>query len=300
MRFSKPAFSQVQKDFLDKFIRCLRDDFGGEQLAMANRIGCDRSQISRWSNRENAPPDYVCHLLLKELAGDSFKKAIGRRIKYLREKIFQVSPREFTWTFKLDTVTQLEAIENGEVELPRQCIETLMRDYLVEADYLDYGDKFLFGDIGHSTENILAYLKKGFKLHIVTAPHGSEDRSWLKCKFVLHRPWEKLPRCFKTSTTGSFQSTGGGLSNIEDALLAMMQHAGVPTIIAPPVMFADKVGWEDLLGCSFYRKAVYFGIGTVDEQCRDKLDEILATVRKYFNKHQELKAEKRDGSSRLK
>lgn len=277
-----PSYSKNQREFLENFNRWLKNEFGGEQLAVAERLGVDKSQISRWVSRENAPPEYVCRLLLKEIGGDRFKKAVGRRVHHLREKVFEISLREFTWVLKLDSVSQLEDIEEGEVELPRQSIEILMREYQVQAAYLDYGDKPLFGDVGHSMDSILTYLEKGFKLHIITAPKGTEDRSWLKCKFVLHRHLEHLPQCFKTSTTGSFQSTGGGLSNIEDAVLALMVYTGIPAINPPPVLIADKQEWEDLHGYSFYRKQILSIARNFDEECHGKLIEIIAAGRKRF------------------
>ncbi len=198
----KPSFSEIQKDFLEKFNWCLKNEFKGEQLAIVEKIGCDKSSISRWTNKESAPPDYVCRLLLKELEADNVKQALGRRIQYLRKKVFEISLREFTWTFKLESLSQLEAIEHGETELPRQCIEMLMRDYRVSTSFLDYGEGCIFSNISGHTADILPYLNDGFKLYIITPPIGGEDRSWLRCRFVLHRKQEHLPQCFVSSSPG--------------------------------------------------------------------------------------------------
>lgn len=284
-------FSKIQRDFLEKLIRCLKDEFSGEQLALSEKIGCDRSQISRWASKENAPPEYVCRLLLKELGNDSVKKVLGRRIRYLREKIFKISTREFAWIFKLESLSQVEAIENGEAELPRHCFEMLMRDYQVSAEHLDYGEGSLFNGIAHTTENILNHLKNGFKLYIVTPPHGDPDRSRLMCKFVLHLHREDLPQCFVTSGLGSFKSTGGGLISIEDTLRAMGRHDAASPLGASPVLLADKMGWKDLRNSCFYRKQITFGPGCADAECSDKFHEIRKAVWKEFNERQKNNSE---------
>ncbi len=72
MKISKPCFSKIQQDFLKKFTKWLKNEFGGEQLAVAEKLGCDQSQISRWVNKETAPPEYACRLLLKEMGVDTF------------------------------------------------------------------------------------------------------------------------------------------------------------------------------------------------------------------------------------
>lgn len=279
MKAFKPSFSKIQKDFLEKFVRCLDRDFKGEQLTMAARIGCDQSSISRWSNRETAPPDYVCRLLLKELDADNIRLALGRRIQYLRETVFGVSLREFAWAFKLESISQIEAIERGEAEPPRSCIEMLMREYQVSAAYLDSGGE-VFAGITHRTETILVHLKEGFKLYLVTPPAGHEGRSQLQCRFVLHREREHLPQCFVTSATGSFRSTGGGLLAIEDALRAVLEAARASMIHVPAVLMADKKSWTDLQASRFYMKKVFFGAGCADSRCGVKLTEILASMQK--------------------
>lgn len=289
MRFRKPAFSEIQKNFLEKFIRCLKKDFKGEQLALAARIGCDQSSISRWANKETAPPDYACRLLLKELGAGSFKQSLGQRVQHLRENIFQISPREFAWTFKLDSVSQLEAVERGEVELPRESIEMLMRDYQVSASHLDYGDKLIFNKIPHTPESIQDYLKKGFTLHIVTPPHGHEDRAWLRCRFILHRERELLPQCLMTSTEGSFRSTGGGLLMIEHALWAIVESVGGPGAHVPTVVMTDKSAWKEMQASSFYAKKIAFGAGSVDVPCDEKLREIYESAAKQFESQRKFK-----------
>lgn len=261
-------------------------DFKGEQLAMAARIGCDQSSISRWANRETAPPDYVCRLLLKDLGADSFKLALGQRIQYLREEIFGLSLREFAWTFKLESISQLEAIEHGEVELPRPCIETLIRDYRVGTEFIDRGGKTLFSSIQTNTENFLTHLNEGFTLNFVTPPTNDEERSWQFCMFVLHRPREYLPQCFVANAPGSFKSTGGGLMLIENAVWALMAHAQTSQITAPMVVMADKQGWKDLRQGRFYKKTVLFGIGCADDECRDKLVKIFESLRERFDAQQ--------------
>lgn len=278
MRFSKPSFSKVQRDFLEAFNECLQSDFNGGQVALAERIGCDQSSISRWINRDSAPPDYVCRLLLKELGIGSFKRSIGRRIQFLREKVFGVSLREFAWKFNLESLSQLEAIERGEAEPPRSCIEVLMRDYQVSATYLDAGGE-VFAAVTHSAENIQAHLKADFKLYLVTPPAGHEDRSQLRCRFVLHREREHLPQCFVTSATGSFRSTGGGLLAIEDALRAVLEDARNSMLHVPAVLMADKKAWKDLHESRFYMKQIFFGAGCADARCKDKFNDILASLR---------------------
>ncbi len=285
MRFSKPSFSKIQRDFLEKFNEYLKKEFDGGQVALAERIGCDQSSISRWVNRDGAPPDYACRLLLKEFGVGSFKKILGQRVQCLREKVFGISLREFAWAFKLENISQLEAIEQGEAEPPRSCIEMLMRDYQVSAAYLDDGGA-VFTNITHSPESILAHLKEGFKLYVVTPPARHEDRSPLRCRFVLHRERQYLPQCFVTSAIGSLRSTGGGLLAIEDALQAVMENARTSVISIPPVLMADEKAWKAIQESRFYMKQISFGAGCADLRCGDKLDEILASMRKEFEKHQ--------------
>lgn len=279
MRFSKPSFSKVQRDFLEKFNECLKKEFDGGQVALAARIGCDQSSISRWINRDSAPPDYVCRLLLKELGIGSFKQSLGQRIQVLREEVFGVSLRELTWALQLESVSQLEEIEQGEVELPRPCIERLMRDYQVSAAYLDHGGE-VFAAITHSAENVRDHLKEGFQLCLVTPPAGHEDRSWLRCRFILHRERQSLPQCFATSATGSFRSTGGGLLAIEDALRGVKEAAGDSVLRPPAVLMADKKSWKALHEARFYMKKLFFGAGSSDVRCGEKLHEILASLPK--------------------
>ena len=273
MRFSKPSFSKVQRDFLEKFNECLKKEFDGGQVALAKRIGCDQSSISRWINRDSAPPDYACRLLLKELGIGSFRQSLGQRVHALREEVFGVSLRDLAWALQLESISQLEAVEQGEVELPRSCIEMLMRDYQISAAYLDQGGA-VFAAITHSVANIRAHLKEGFRLHFVTAPAGHEDRPWLRCRFVLHRERPHLPQCFVTSAVGSFRSTGAGLLAIEDALQGVREAAGAPAVSTPAVLMADKKSWKALRESRFYMKKVFFGPGCADTSCSEKLAEI--------------------------
>jgi hypothetical protein len=292
MKFRKPSFSEIQKNFIEKFVCCLEKDFKGEQLALAARIGCDQSSISRWANKETAPPDYVCRLLLKELGAGSFKQSLGQRIQFLREKVYQVSLREFAWALKLDSVSQLEAVEQGEVELPRQSIEILMQDYRVQAGFLDQGEKVLFSGIATNTESFLAHLKDGFTLHFVTPPANEEDRSWKFCMFVFHRSREHLPQCFVATAPGSFKSTGGGLLLIEHAVWALMAHAQTSRITVPTVIMADKKSWKDLRQGYFYNKTINFGGGSGDIECTERLIEIHKSLCARFDAHQKRAAEK--------
>lgn len=285
MRLRKPSFSGIQRDFLEKFARCLEKDFKGEQLALAARIGCDQSSISRWANQETAPPDYVCRLLLKELGTGSFKQMLGQRIQHLRENVFQISLREFAWTLKLDKISQLEAIEQGEEELPRRSFEILMQDYRVEAGFLDHGEKVIFSRIATNTESFLAHLKDGFKLHFVTPPTGDEDRSWQFCMFILHHPREYLPQCFVASAPGSFKSTGGGLLLIENAVWALMLDAQNSVIHVPTVMMADRKSWKELRQGNFYAKNLNFPGGAGDIDCTERLMEIHKSLCEKFEDH---------------
>lgn len=287
MKISKPSFSKIQKDFLEKFNWCLKTDYKGEQLALSKRIGCDQSSASRWANKETAPPDYVCHLLLKELGADSFKVSFGHRIQYLREKIFKISLREFAWAFKLDSISLVEDIERGEAEMPRPCIEMLMRDYWVKASYLDYGDRSIFGYIPHNTESIMARLKEGFRLYIVTSRPGGEGRSWLTCRFVLHRNREHLPQCVVTSGDGSFKSTGGGQLMIEYALHALMQAVQRSLIDFPSILMAESKEWKELCDHRFYQKQISFGAGCADVECEEILQKMIKTEQKRFDSHEE-------------
>ncbi len=283
MKFLKPSFSKIQKEFLDAFIRYLNDEFEGGQVAMAERIGCDQSQISRWANKENAPPDFVCQLLLKELGGGSFQKTVGRRIRYLREKVFEVSPRQFTLAIKLDSVSQLEAVEQGETESPLHCIETLVKDYQVSASYLDYGKGGIFNEISPNALLLKAYLKVGFGIYVVTPPRKHLDRLGLKCRLVLHRHREHLPQCIVVSASGNFKHiTGAGRLVLEDVLRAMFEVFYPKSYEAPPAMMADDKSWKDLQKSCFYRKEVRFAPACVDEECNRKLNYILQSVLKKF------------------
>ena len=293
-------FSKAQKDFFERFAIYANQKFKGEQVALADRIGCDQSSISRWLNKEGAPPDYVCTLLLEKLKADSFKLLVGHRIGRLREEIFQISLREFAWTLRLENISQLENIEKGEAELPHHGIEMLMRDYLVRPDYLDDGGELIFGKVTHDRENIAAHLKKGFKLYIVTPPVGHPDRSWLRCKFILHHEREYLPQCFVTSGGGSFKSTGGGQQVIEEASLALKANM----MPMPAVLMADKKAWQELHEARFYRKQISFGLGCVDVPCQEKLETIFNSVgenvdwasRFLEENYKSLKTKKSEGS----
>jgi hypothetical protein len=284
MKPSKPSFSKIQRDFLEKFNECLKKEFDDEQLAIAARIGCDQSSISRWTNRDSAPPDYVCRLLIKELGRGSFKQSLGKRIQFLRENIFKISIRECAWVFQMENVSELEAVELGETELPRACIEMLMRDYQVTSSYLDYGEGGIFDSVAHSTENILAHLKDDFHLYIVTPPPGSEDRSLLMCRFILHHKQAYLPQCFLTSGLGSFKSTGGGQLVIEHALQALLIDTHNRLVQLPPVLMTNKKDWHDLQQSCFYQKEMHFGGGCADDECRDKLADILKLMQKDSSK----------------
>ncbi len=90
MKISKSSFSKIQRDFLKKFNRCLKNKFKGEQTAIGKMIGCDQSSISRWVNKETAPPNYVCRLLLKELSADTFKNK--NQIVYVPYRQSELSP----------------------------------------------------------------------------------------------------------------------------------------------------------------------------------------------------------------
>lgn len=60
----------------------------------------------------------------------TFRELLGARIRYLREKVFQVVPRKFAYRFNF-TVTELEAFETGMAEAPQELVQSLISDYLV-------------------------------------------------------------------------------------------------------------------------------------------------------------------------
>lgn len=283
MKYFKPSFSKIQRDFLETFIRYFENEFKGQQVALAEKIGCDQSQISRWTKMESAPPEYACRLLLKELGGGTFKKSLGRRLLFLREKIFGVSLREFASAIKLDSIAQLEAVEQGDAEPPRQTFEMLIKDYQVSASYLDYGEGGFFNELSDDVILIKAYLRIGFELYVVTPPKLHPDRLELKCRLVLHRPKDHLPQCVVISTPGNFRHiTGAGRLVLENAMRTMIEAFRAKPCEAPRTVMVDDRGWKDLQKSCFYRKNMLAAPACIDEVCESKVKLIFQSVLKKF------------------
>jgi hypothetical protein len=269
-------FSDIQKNFHEEFNRFLEKHFKGDQIALAKRLDCDQSSVSRWLNRVNAPPDYACRLLLKELGSQSIKHQLGRRLQHLREDIFKASVREFAWEFGFDDLSHLEAVESGKKELPRDCIEKLMGEFNVSSEFLDYGETPVFCPIVHDVEILTNYLAKGFRLHLVTPPAGHEDYRRQACRFILDMEAEGLRPCLTTSAVGSFKSSGGGRLVIEQALFANEKAALKQSVLPrlPTVWSANSTAWNDLEAGRFYQRKVAFGPGSVDFDGSQRLDSL--------------------------
>lgn len=204
----------------------------------------------------------------------SYQKDLGKRLKFIREEILHLNPRQMATFYGFEKVSSLELCEKGDDELPLSAVERLCEFFFIERLFLEEGKTPIFQsfDITTGKEDCQKFLRLGFIPYVLCNP---EERYDLFCYIVFFKK-DEYNRVIVSDTVGNFLSSGGGRTNIMNLIEAML--SGGMTSWDAHVLEVDKQVWQKLKDKSFYGK--YRIYGSVDIECQDIFE-------RWFNNRKE-------------
>jgi len=182
-------------------------------------------------------------------SGGKFAVELGKRHRYLREKILKINPRRMADFYSFEKVAQLEAYERGDDEFSSTAIKKLREFFFVSCEYLQgvYDQVFDSFDIISSADDCKKYNGQGFQPYLLCR---NEDREKLWCWPVFHKEQGGFERVIAANSYGYFASGGGGKSNIMHFIEAIFEKGILPHSV--PVQMIDQETWSALEAKAFY------------------------------------------------
>lgn len=212
---------------------------------------------------------------------ERYQVLLGRRHKFLREKILKLNPREISDFYEFEKVSFLEDCEAGIDELPTDSVQRFIDTFFIEPKYLQEGKYPIFKkfDIIYSQDNCKEYLSKGFTSKFLCDPDFQETGF---VYLAFYKKEKEIWRTISSNTVGSFHSNGGGARNIYNFIYAMLElHYD------PYISFVDVAPkeWESLKDSSWYNKGMLGYSGKANHHASDMFDDWVESAKKaYKNK----------------
>lgn len=212
---------------------------------------------------------------LDELINEDYKTILGQRLKLLRENILKLSIREFAEFYEFETVSELEQYEKGEKELPLEKLRMLEKFFFIEPKYLELGEVPIFSTFYLSRDNVSKYLDDGFTPIIACCPYAREN---LFCMILFYKEQEGICRIIVSDRDGSFSSSGGGKTNIQNLIYEMIDRK--MDMYEVSILTTSEIEWKQLEEGSYYDKRLFSRPGSVDNECMDVFDKWYTEAKK--------------------
>ncbi|MFB2643642.1 hypothetical protein ACE02D_15230 [Shewanella bicestrii] len=195
---------------------------------------------------------------------DNYRTSIGKQHQWLRADVLGIKLRDMALFYSLETVSELEAYERGERELPLDLITKLESFFFIRKDVLDGDSRFIFRNFHLCYESLEQLLSEGFSPTIACCPTERHD---LYCFIVMHKEENGFMRIVVSDLVGSFASNGGGRMNIE-YLISVMINRNI-SCYDIPILTTTKEDWEKLQSDTYYDPKLFHRLGAADRDCMD-------------------------------
>ncbi|MGR4992315.1 hypothetical protein ACPV3U_22375 [Vibrio rotiferianus] len=130
-----------------------------------------------------------------------YRKEIGSRHKYLREKILCFNEAKMSDFYELETVSELINYEAGKSELPKKLIAKLTEFFFFRESGIDNSKEPHFNNFGATFETLKNYMERGFRPVIVCSPEDDENFLF---RVVMYKREGVFTRLIVSATTGTF------------------------------------------------------------------------------------------------
>lgn len=203
--------------------------------AASNLHGKATRFFKHHSREDTSPSDERLHpesdtskKLQSEFHVERYKESLGKRHRYIREKILQLSLPALAALYDFKKVSFLEKCETGKKELPNTAIEKLEQFFFINSRYLLEGKEPIFQpfDIVSNRKDCRNLLEQGFSPYFLCSPDFEQDG----CAFLVF--WKEdnnYGRARQSKQPGSFYSSGGGRNNIHNMIYAMLDLGFKPS-----------------------------------------------------------------------
>lgn len=208
---------------------------------------------------------------------EDYKTKLGKRHKYLREKLLHISERQMANFYGFDTVSELVEYELGNIEFPQSLLNRVCDFFFVKHEMfdLDCQVKYPFKSFGLYSPEIDEYLEQGFSPVIVCSP--SDRETDLYCYVLLCKKENDFYRVITSNNKGRFKSGHTGKSNIEQLIHAMIKRSMDDTNVR--IVGVTEEQWLKIESREFAQNIENHDL---DWDCQDIFDR---WYRKYYKKY---------------
>jgi len=196
---------------------------------------------------------------------NNYKSELGKRHKNLRENILKLNLRVMAEFYELKSVSILEDYEAGLHELPIKLLQKLENFFFIREEYMSGADNYIFKTFSLSTNSNEAdsLITDGFHPTLLCNP----NRNDLFAYIVLSKEEQGLRRIIRSDNYGSFMSKGGGKSNIQSIIYAMLKHHISALDIS--IWKVSTTVWDQLGEGTYYSSNLSFSPVCADHTCSD-------------------------------
>jgi len=208
---------------------------------------------------------------------EDYKTKLGKRHKYIREKLLKISERQMANFYGFDTVSELVEYELGNLEFPQSLLNKVCDFFFIKHEMfdLDCQVKYPFKSFGLYSSEVEEYLKQGF--HPVIACSPSERETDLYCYVLLCKKENDFYRVITSNNKGRFKSGHTGKSNIEQLIHAMIKVEMNDTSIR--ILSVNEELWDNIESREFSQNIENLEL---DWDCQDIFDKWFFQYNRKF------------------
>lgn len=198
---------------------------------------------------------------------DCYASIIGSRMKDIRERYLQLTARRMSEFLNLNSVTELERYEAGVDEYPLPMLRKIEEFFFLSRDYLETGKYGAFKAFSLTAENVERFMRDGFTPYIACSP----ERANLFAYIAFSKKVDGYTRLAISNICGSFVSNGGGKTNIQYLIWALLEEGRSPYDVRIVTLSNDE--WAAVASNSYYHESPFLRAGNADYDCIDVFDE---------------------------
>lgn len=193
-----------------------------------------------------------------------YAETVGRRMKWLREDVLNLSLREMAEFLGMEVISQLERYEDGADEYPLSLIKSAETFFRINRRFVESGVGPVFCHFHLSQESVNDFLAQGYRPIFACCPR---ERGDLLCYLVFEERKQGLTRIAMADRYGSFASNGGGQINIGYLINALLDVGGTPGSVR--IVTVTEAEWAAIGDGSYYSREPFRRFGGADRDCID-------------------------------
>ncbi|WP_233081863.1 hypothetical protein [Rheinheimera soli] len=214
---------------------------------------------------------------VQEEKSEDYKTRLGARHKFIRTTLLKLSDRRMADFYKFDTVSELLEFEAGVKEFPISLLNTLCDFFFLKKEMFDLDNsvRLPFKSFSLHRDEIEQFLKDGFRPVIACSPESRETD--LYCSIMMCKAESSFYRVVSSDVRGRFKSGGGGKSNLEQLIHAMIKTGKYDT--EARIVQVDKDLWSKIESREFCQNIENHDL---DWDCQDIFDKWYFQYDKKF------------------